>query len=66
MRGRRRVISWTTSYVRSIAGGPPGADTRIMTTYRSRLGVFGIALFAMLGVLVFRADLILDVIARLR
>lgn len=36
-----------------------------MTTYRSRLGIFGIALFAIIGVLVFRADLILDAVAKL-
>lgn len=44
---------------------PSGTDIPTMTTYQSRLGVFGVALFAIIGVIVFRVDLILDLVAKL-
>ena len=44
---------------------PGVTDIPTMTTYQSRLGVFGIALFAIIGVVVFRVDLIMDLVAKL-
>lgn len=50
---------------RQMAKPPAGADIPTMTTYQSRLGIFGIALCAIIFVLVFRVDLILQAFSKL-
>lgn len=67
----RRPPHWLTRatcsnpYIGTMATCPGATDIPTMTTYQARLGIFGAALFAIIGVIVFRVDLILDLVAKL-